>query len=158
IAPPDVSLGLAPTNIGIAPDGSLYVTYWQGNVGNQGNVLQYDPTNGALHGALSNPAGWFQPRAITFDTTIADAGGPYENQEGQSLTLDGADSYAPDGPPLVYTWNIDGKTVSPPSDSKPTYSKKDATLTLAYSDLQKLGVGTGTHQITLTVNDENGHT
>src|SRR5262249_42848432 len=75
---PPTSLAVAPTNIGFAPDGSLYVTYCQGNEGNQGNVLHYDKT-GALLGEVPAPPNdpflpsWFQPRAVTFSTTVADA-------------------------------------------------------------------------------------
>jgi Bacterial Ig-like domain (group 3)/Right handed beta helix region len=69
-------LATAPTNIGFAPDGSEYVVYWQGNSGNQGNVLHFDNAGGII-GPISNPSSWSQPRAITFSetvTTTADSG------------------------------------------------------------------------------------
>ena len=42
---------------------------------------------------------------------VADAGGPYVVVEGQWLTLDGTDSFDPDGDPLIFAWDLDGDGV-----------------------------------------------
>ncbi len=71
---------------------------------------------------------------------VANAGGPYAGNVGQSITFDGSKSSDPDGDTLTYAWNFgDGGTATGIS---PTH---------AY-------VAVGTYTVSLTVNDGRGAT
>jgi uncharacterized repeat protein (TIGR01451 family) len=46
--------------------------------------------------------------ALATRNPIADAGGPYEVNEGTTLFLDGRESFDPNGQDLTYAWDLDG--------------------------------------------------
>jgi streptogramin lyase len=80
---------------------------------------------------------------------VANAGGPYTIYAGNSLTLDGSRSTDPDGDPLTYSWDSNGDGV---------YG--DATgvsPTLTWSQLQALGIGAGTFNVSVQVDDGHGN-
>ncbi|MFI5455599.1 MAG: Ig-like domain repeat protein [Isosphaerales bacterium] len=75
----------------------------------------------------------------------ADAGGPYSITQGDSLALNAGASSDPDGDPLTYSWDINGDGV---------YG--DATgvsPTLTWAQLQSFGIGPGTYNVSVQVND-----
>ncbi len=57
----------------------------------------------------------------------ADAGGPYDVDEGSSVVLDGTGSTDPDGNPLTYLWSPADR-LDDPSLAQPTYSGLDDTV------------------------------
>jgi hypothetical protein len=87
--------------------------------------------------------------SLAFTRTVANAGGPYNIQQGQPLTLDGSRSYAPNGPPLLYSWDINGDGVFGDAVGK--------TPTLTAADLQNLNVQPGTYNVRVRITDDNGH-
>ncbi len=71
---------------------------------------------------------------------VADAGGPYSGNPGQSILFDGSGSYDLDGSVISYTWNFgDG------------YTGSGAIITHSYTS-------GGTYTVTLTVIDNDGAT
>lgn len=84
---------------------------------------------------------------------VADAGGPYAGDQGYAVTLDGSDSYDPDGNlPLSYAWQFgDGKTgtgVMP----KHTYATAGTyTVTLTVKDSKGLASAPATSTATIVV-------
>jgi PKD repeat protein len=72
---------------------------------------------------------------------VADAGGPYDGTEGDTITLDGSGSSDPDGSIVRYDWSIGGDTLED-AGPNPTY-----TFTTA-----------GVYNVTLTVTDDDGLT
>ena len=82
-------------------------------------------------------------RSFTFSTNekpVADAGGPYTGDIGETITFDGSGSYDPDGSITSYSWTFgDGGTESGKNPSH-TYTTQ------------------GTFTVTLKVTDNNGAT
>jgi murein DD-endopeptidase MepM/ murein hydrolase activator NlpD len=72
--------------------------------------------------------------ACQHDPPVADAGGPYEVDEGSQLLLDGTGSFDPDGLPLTYSWepagNINDSTLAQPVFTAGTSMVVDLTLTV----------------------------
>ncbi|UCE38629.1 MAG: PKD domain-containing protein [Thermoplasmata archaeon] len=57
---------------------------------------------------------------------VADADGPYFGDEGNSIQLDGSDSFDPDGDPLSFYWDLDNDGDYDDSyDEKPTWTWDD---------------------------------
>lgn len=83
------------------------------------------------------------------DPPVADAGGPYTIDEGDSLTLDGSGSSDPDGDALSYEWDLDNDGIF-----------GDATgvsPTLTWAQLTGFGIADdGSYPIKLRVDDGNG--
>jgi PKD repeat protein/type VI protein secretion system component Hcp len=79
----------------------------------------------------------------------ANAGGPYRIAEGGSLTLDASDSSDPDGDPLTFSWDVNGDGTPDAAGVNPT---------LSWQQLHALGIQDGTYMVTLTVQDDHGHT
>jgi hypothetical protein len=79
----------------------------------------------------------------------ADAGGPYQIAEGQTLTLDASASSDPDNDPLTYAWTINGQA----------NAATGVTPTLTWAQLQALGVdnGPGSFDVAVVVDDGQGH-
>jgi C1A family cysteine protease len=69
------------------------------------------------------------------DPPVADANGPYEGDEGESISFDGAGSSDPDGDPLTYEWTFgDGDTATGATPSH-TYDDDDVySVCLTVSD------------------------
>jgi hypothetical protein len=81
---------------------------------------------------------------------IADAGGPYFVNEGETVTLDGTASSDPDGDTFTYEWSP-ATYLDDPTSATPTYSLSDDIvdeLTLTVTDTGGL---TGTDTTTVTV-------
>jgi hypothetical protein len=87
------------------------------------------------------------------DPPVADAGGPYEVNEGTSLILDGTGSFDPDGLPLVYSWSpgdfLNDTTLVQPTFVAGTSMTADLTLTV-YDQVEALWDSDNT---TVTVNN-----
>jgi hypothetical protein len=83
---------------------------------------------------------------------VADAGGPYTINEGDSLTLNGAGSSDPDGDSLSYSWDINGDGVY--------FDATGVNPTVSWADLMALGGihdGSATYNVRLQVEDGNGN-
>ena len=81
----------------------------------------------------------YEPEVVN-QNPIADAGGPYSDVEGKTITFDGTGSYDPDGTIVSYEWSFgDGGTGT---GSTPSH---------AYAS-------TGTYTVNLTVTDNEGAT
>jgi hypothetical protein len=79
----------------------------------------------------------------------ASAGGPYTMYEGNSLTLNAGASIDPDGDTLTYSWDVNGDGVF-----------GDATgvsPTLTWGQLVALGIGPGTFNVRVQVDDGHGN-
>ena len=68
---------------------------------------------------------------------VADAGGPYSGNVGETITLDGSGSYDPDGDPLSYEWDVDG----------------DGTWDLTGETVSVIYYEAGTYNVVLKVSD-----
>jgi CSLREA domain-containing protein len=80
---------------------------------------------------------------------VANAGGPYTLQEGESLTLNASASSDPDGDPLTYSWDINGDGIF-----------GDATgvsPTLTWAQLEALGINDGPHTFKVQVRVDDGY-
>lgn len=137
-------------------DGALYVTTYASNSA----LYQLDPgtgqatpvgaglgvsfTVGGDFGGAGGGGGGNQP-------PIADAGGPYQISEGQSLTLDARNSFDPDFETLGYVWDVNGDgTFGDAVGDNPT---------LSWADLQALGIDDGFAEfdVRVQVDDGQGH-
>lgn len=81
---------------------------------------------------------------------VADAGGPYVIQEGDSLALDASDSFDLDGDILSFSWDINGDGTFGDVNGE--------TPTLLWNDLDTLGIddGPATFSVTVQIDDGNG--
>ena len=66
--------------------------------------------------------------------TTADAGGPYEAEEGAVFTLDGSGSRSAAGDPLVHRWHFDGKSYLGALAQVSLADQGEATATLSVDD------------------------
>jgi hypothetical protein len=98
---------------------------------------------GPEHSAPSpnvSAARWTVQLTPTNQTPVADAGGPYQGNEGGAIQFSGSGSSDADGDPLTYHWDFgDGATGTGVS---PTHGYGDE--------------GTGSYTVTLTVDDGQG--
>ena len=79
----------------------------------------------------------------------ADAGGPYTITEGNSLSLNASGSSDPDSNPLTYRWDVNG-------DGSFDEDVTGAQPTLAWSELQEIGIPNGVSTRTVTVEVSDG--
>ncbi len=82
---------------------------------------------------------------------VADTGGPYTARTGLAVTLDGSGSHDPDsacGDSISYTWDLNGDGAFDDATG-PTPS-------VAAADLVGLGLGVGSHTISVRVEDQHG--
>jgi PKD repeat protein len=88
----------------------------------QGQVINYSPDQDwfgvdTFTYTITDGRGGFDTATVTVtvlpvnDPPVADAGGPYEMVEGDTITLDGTGSFDVDDTELTYTWTVD---VGPP--------------------------------------------
>ncbi|MEE9492937.1 MAG: DUF4347 domain-containing protein [Gammaproteobacteria bacterium] len=87
------------------------------------------------------------------EAPVADAGGPYSINEGDSLNLDASSSFDPDTDPLTYEWDLsyDNSTFNPESTGEAP--------TLSWATLQGMGVDdNGTYTIAVRAIDGQGNT
>ncbi|NNE34022.1 MAG: PKD domain-containing protein, partial [Rhodothermales bacterium] len=98
---------------------------------NDGNIGTDSVTFTALDGVPTEvPAG---------PSPIADAGGPYVADEGETIPFDGSGSFDPDGGVLVYGWDFgDGSTGSGVSSAYSYVDDGEFDVTLAVVDPQGL--------------------
>ncbi|OKY79235.1 MAG: Cell surface protein [Candidatus Methanohalarchaeum thermophilum] len=82
---------------------------------------------------------------------VADAGGPYTVDEGNSITLNGGDSSSPEGGELNYSWSI----IDDPTDEAELSDSDLATPVFDAPDVRAEAVQV---EVELTVTDENGET
>jgi hypothetical protein len=96
---------------------------------------------------------WYTAGPCNHDPPVADAGGPYEVDEGSSILLDGTGSFDPDGLPLTYRWEP-ADNLNDPSLAQPTFTGVDdgvVALTLTvYDQVEALW---DSAQVTVTVNN-----
>jgi parallel beta-helix repeat protein len=130
-AAPGIAVAAAPTELGWAPDGSLYVTYFQG--GPSGNVLHYDGMTGASLGAVPIPPdGWFQPRSLLF---VANPLAVTNTNDSGPGSLRAAITYANTHPGLdTITFNIPGAGVHTIAPTSPLPTVTDPVIIDGYSE------------------------
>lgn len=96
---------------------------------------------------------WTTVNITTNRAPIAEAGGPYTVDEGNTIQLDGSGSSDPDGNPITYAWDLDNDGLYDDSTQMmPLFSGVDDgtyTVGLRVSD----GDLTGTDTATVTVNN-----
>jgi ELWxxDGT repeat protein len=110
------------------------------------NQTLYFTANDGTHGNEL----WTASPVMMNDPPVAIAGGPYAINEGGSLTLDGSQSFSPQGlVPLTYSWTINGN-VNAASGVAPT---------LTWAQLQALGIddGPGSFSVSVKVTDSMGN-
>ena len=131
-------------------DVTATVQAWaDGTAVNNGWAILPNGTNGWHMAAAEHPTLDYRPELIvSFITTgprppVADAGadqtvGDSDGDDGETVTLDGSDSYDPDGSITAYEWDIDGDQIT------------DHTGVT----VPDVPFGLGAHTITLTVTDD----
>jgi hypothetical protein len=84
---------------------------------------------------------WYTANACSNAPPVADAGGPYEVDEGSAVVLDGTGSFDPDGLPLTYLWapaeHLDDATLAQPTFMAPDNGEYVLTLTV-YDQVEAL--------------------
>ncbi|MCA9034040.1 MAG: DUF2341 domain-containing protein, partial [Planctomycetaceae bacterium] len=114
-----------------------------GSTNNGGNTVTYDSSEGTTPPELEIL--YAVPNAVP----VANAGGPYTIDEGQSLSLDASGSSDPHGGSLIYSWDLDDDGVYGESGEL-----SGVNPVVSWATLQSLGVGTaGSHVIRLKVDN-----
>lgn len=112
----------------------------QADTDNDGEGDASDPDDdgdGLADGADNNP--------LVANELVADAGGPYSINQGDTLNLDGLGSFG-DFTPLTFEWDVGIDGTSDAIGSNPN---------ILFNDL---GLGVGNHDVLLIVTDGNGFT
>src|SRR5581483_363849 len=90
--------------------------------GTLSNTATIDVPSGVIDGTTANNSATdVDTLAITNHTPTADAGGPYNVDEGGSTTLTGSGT-DPDGDPLSYAWDLDNNGSFESSGKSVTFS------------------------------------
>ena len=139
-------IGNVPGVPGVSGSGYLAELHFH-VVGSPGDISDIELSNGVLGDKDADPitpVTWVGDSVAVKGPPVADADGPYSGDRTGMVTLDGSDSYDPDGTIDNYEWQVDGAQV---------YSGPSATYDLALS-----GYSSGTHAVKLIVTDNDGAT
>ncbi|MEM7131540.1 MAG: Ig-like domain-containing protein [Chloroflexota bacterium] len=116
------------TNTGTTSYTGIINTLWIGN----GGGSNFPGASGTIDYVIIEPLNANQPPS-------ADAGGPYQGDEGSAIPLNNASASDPDGDPLTYAWSVDS----------PNCSFSDATI--LQPDITCMD--NGAYEVSLTVDD-----
>ncbi len=120
------------------------------NVTNSVKLVVADSSDYAYDSAVFLEAGSFTPDPPNNTAPTADAGGPYEVDEGSAVTLDGAGSDTDAGDTLSYSWSP-ATHLDDAGLEDPTYSAVDDTLDLLTLTVTDAAGATGADDTTVTV-------
>lgn len=137
-APENVAGNQRATNVAFVPGGNTLLLTYEGD----NNTVGED---GVWVRSVTIPA-------FSNDPPVANAGGPYTINEGESLTLDASGSSDANNDPLTYRWDLDNDgnftEAGEPTGVNPT---------VGWSTLQSFGINDdGTYTVGLQVDDGNG--